>query len=245
MTTEHPVSPMVNFVIHFRKMLLIIFRKLGLMKIITPLHQTWLNLIKWFCRVTGRSHMEVIYNDGYFAAEEEWTEPSAQEVVHIIIEALHPKSVADVGCGSAVYLRFFQQVGLAIQGYDGSLAAIRRAQIDPVLITHCDLTQPLTADRTFDLAICFEVAEHLPHEASPVIVQSLTRLSPCVLFSAAQPGQGGVDHINEQTCAFWNSQFEANGYRQDVEMTQRLRTAMGRQGSVWWLEKNLMVFRRP
>lgn len=245
MTTERTNPLWMEAIVHFRKMLATFLRRLGLMKLIAPLHQTYLNLIKWICRLTGRSHMDVIYNEGYFAAEEEWTEPSAQEVVQIIIDALHPDSVVDVGCGSAVYLRFFKQAGLDIRGYDGSPAALRRAQVEQSLLRHCDLTKPLQADRAFDLAICFEVAEHLPHEASPVIVRSLIGLAPCVLFSAAQPGQGGVDHINEQPCAFWVEQFHAAGYRQDEAMTAQLRAAMGRQGSVWWLEKNLMVFRQP
>ena len=226
-----------NWAIHW-------LRACGLMACISRFHQAFLNMLKWACRLTGRSHMDVIYNEGYFAAEEEWTEPSAQEVVKIIIDALHPASVVDVGCGSAVYLRFFKQAGLDIHGYDGSPAALRRAQVEQHHLQHYDLTKPLRADRTFDLAICFEVAEHLPHAASPVLVKSLIGLAPCVLFSAAQPGQGGVDHINEKPCEFWVEQFHAAGCRKDEAMTAQLRVAMGRQGSVWWLEKNLMVFRQ-
>jgi len=220
------------------------FRKIGLMSLISMLHQTWLNLIKLFCRITGRSHLDFIYNDSYFAAEEAWTLPTAKAVVDIILEACSPVSLADVGCGSGVYLRFFQEAGVEIKGFEGSPAGIRRAHVDRSLIEQCDLTKPLKIGRTYDLAICFEVAEHLPTEFSDVIVASIAGLSNRVLFSAAQPGQGGVDHINEQSCAFWQQKFEALGFTMDIERTERLRTAFGKQGSVWWLEKNLMVFQK-
>ncbi len=219
-------------------------RRTGLLRIVGALHQAWLNFVKWTCRVRGKSHMEAIYSDRYFAAEEAWTEPSAQEVVRILIDALKPKSVVDIGCGSAVYLRFFKQAGLEILGYDGSLAAIERAQVDRAHVRHADLTQPLLCERTFDLAICFEVGEHLPAAASDTLVDSMTRLAPVIAFSAAQPGQGGVDHINEQPWTYWAQKFEQRGYRLDRDMTDTLRAAMGRQGSVWWLEKNLFIVRR-
>lgn len=34
-----------------------------------------------------------------------------------------------------------------------------------------------------------------------------------MLFSAAQPGQGGTQHINEQPLEWWRAHFAARGYR--------------------------------
>jgi hypothetical protein len=61
-----------------------------------------------------------------------------------------------------------------------------------------DLTLPLHAGRTFDLALSLELAEHLPPECAGVLVDSLARLAPAVVFSAAVPFQGGVGHVNER-----------------------------------------------
>lgn len=216
-------------------------RKTGLLRFIASLHQAWLNFIKWTCRLRGKSHLDVIYNDSYFAAEEAWTEPSARAVVDIILKAFPVRSVADVGCGSAVYLRFFKEAGVEIKGYEGSPAAIQRAHVDKSFIEQCDLTQPLAPSRRYELVICFEVAEHLPFEASETMARNVASLSDHILFSAAQPGQGGVDHINEQPCSFWQQHFEALGYRLDENATAHLRAEFGKQGSVWWLEKNLIV----
>lgn len=75
-----------------------------------------------------------------------------------------------------------------------------------------DLTAPVCTDRRFDLAQSLEVGEHLPTSASETLVDSLTRASDRVLFSAAVNGQGGEFHVNEQPLAFWQGLFAARGY---------------------------------
>src|SRR5205085_7165879 len=66
--------------------------------------------------------------------------------------------------------------------------------------------------RTFDLAICLEVAEHLPETAATALVASLASLAPIVLFSAAIPFQGGTDHRNEQWPQYWFDRFAVHHY---------------------------------
>ncbi len=75
-----------------------------------------------------------------------------------------------------------------------------------------DLTAPVFTDRRFDLAQSLEVGEHLPTSASETLVDSLTRASDRVLFSAAVTGQGGEFHVNEQPLSFWQDLFKARGY---------------------------------
>ena len=52
-----------------------------------------------------------------------------------------------------------------------------------------------------------EVAEHLPREKASVFIDTLTKHSGIVLFSAAVPGQGGTYHVNEQWPKYWNELF--------------------------------------
>ncbi len=75
-----------------------------------------------------------------------------------------------------------------------------------------DLTRPLEIDRRFDLAMSMEVAEHLPEARSASFVADLTRLAPAVLFSAAVPGQGGIEHMNERWQSDWIGLFAAQGF---------------------------------
>jgi hypothetical protein len=59
----------------------------------------------------------------------------------------------------------------------------------------------------FDLAICLEIAEHLPESCADALIKFLSELAPAVLFGAAIPGQGGVNHINEQWQSYWVAKF--------------------------------------
>ena len=63
------------------------------------------------------------------------------------------------------------------------------------------------AAQPFDLVMCMEVAEHLPHARAPSLVAELTSLSDAVLFSAAVPFQYGTNHVNEQWPEYWSILF--------------------------------------
>jgi hypothetical protein len=78
-------------------------------------------------------------------------------------------------------------------------------------MTH-DLKERLSMDRTFDLAMSLETAEHLPPECADTFVASLVQLAPAIIFSAAIPHQVGADHINLQWPAYWAALFGKHGY---------------------------------
>jgi hypothetical protein len=90
----------------------------------------------------------------------------------------------------------------------------------------------------FDLAVCLEVAEHLPPERAASFIAELCHLAPVVLFSAAIPGQGGHHHLNEQPIGYWNHQFNTHGY----ECSGALRWAVWDNPDVEnWYRQNLLV----
>jgi len=89
---------------------------------------------------------------------------------------------------------------------------IEQLVIPPECFNRRDLTLPFTLERTFDLAMCMEVAEHLPESAAATFIQSLTALSDIVLFSAAIPLQGGTHHVNCQWQSYWAAHFLNAGF---------------------------------
>ncbi len=138
---------------------------------------------------------------------------SASIVAPIIIDLLQPQSVVDVGCGLGDWLSVFQENGVKkILGIDGNWLNVQKLYVDKKhLLTH-DLTLPLTLQNKFDLAICLEVAEHLSVTTADILVNSLVQLSNNIIFSAAVPGQGGQNHINEQWPKYWQEKFQNKGY---------------------------------
>jgi hypothetical protein len=65
-----------------------------------------------------------------------------------------------------------------------------------------------------DLAICLEVAEHLPtwHVDKLLTVASAPQH---LIFSAAHPNQGGRFHVNEQPARYWIDRLASHGQHLD------------------------------
>ena len=149
-----------------------------------------------------------------FYAEEMYAEdrpsPSARVVVPMVIELTHPSSVLDVGCGRGAWLSAFIANGIEqVVGLDGDY--IKPSTLlfpaDRFRPTNLSIKFEIPPDR-FDLAICLEVAEHLPAPNSRHLVRQLTSAASQVLFSAAPPGQGGGGHINCKPLSYWRKIFE-------------------------------------
>jgi hypothetical protein len=67
----------------------------------------------------------------------------------------------------------------------------------------------------------------------------LCGISDVVLFSAAIPGQGGLNHLNERWPSYWAAIFEANGYA-PVDV---LREKIWHDSRVdWWYRQNMIFF---
>ena len=155
-----------------------------------------------------------IYGDAFYAAQSGGSVRSAQAVVPYVVGLLKPRSVVDMGCGVGTWLRVFRDQGVeTILGIDGDYVNRQSLHIPPDRFLPRDLTRPVGVAERFDLAVSLEVAEHLPPEAAEPFVDQLVALSDAVLFSAAIPGQGGVNHINERWQSYWRGLFEARGYR--------------------------------
>ena len=99
-----------------------------------------------------------------------------------------------------------------VNGFDGPWVKKDLLEIPSDRFCETDLQKPVVSDNRFDLVISLEVAEHLPASSADQFVESLTGLSDFVLFSAAIPHQGGVNHINEQWQSYWAEKFAARQY---------------------------------
>jgi SAM-dependent methyltransferase len=154
-----------------------------------------------------------LYDSRFYESLRDGTERSAATVVPILIELFRPRSVVDVGCGAGLWLAAFRRNGIDdVLGIDGPWVGGEQRAISERHFLEHDLSRPLRLDRRFDLALCLEVAEHLPTEAAAPLVESLTALSSVVIFSAAVPFQGGDGHINERWSSYWAGFFDARGF---------------------------------
>jgi SAM-dependent methyltransferase len=173
---------------------------------------------------------------------EQTSEQSAEVVVPSLLDLVHPASVVDVGCGTGAWLSVLTASGVDdVLGVDGDFVDRSRLLIPSSRFVVADLRRPFELGRTFDLALCLEVGEHLPVEAADLLVSQLTEIAPVVAFSAAIPGQGGVGHINEQWPDWWAERFAERRFRQlDI-----LRPAIWDDDRVaYWYRQNLFLYVR-
>jgi SAM-dependent methyltransferase len=155
----------------------------------------------------------VAYSRQFFKSLGKESKRSAEVIVPLLIELIRPRSVVDIGCGTGEWLATFQGAGvLDVFGIDGHWVPLDQLRIDQTLFQAADLSKPLRLNRAFDLAICLELAEHLPARAADDLVSSLVELAPVIVFSAAIPGQGGTGHVNEQWPDYWRDMFAAKGF---------------------------------
>jgi SAM-dependent methyltransferase len=140
-------------------------------------------------------------------------ERSAATVVPEIVRLIRPEKVVDVGCGQGVWLAEFARHGCTIRGFDGHDGSRLDISRDQYTQVDFESVRQLDIGEGFDLAVCLEVAEHLPASRADWLVGTLCGTAPVVLFSAAIPGQGGSNHINEQWPDYWAYRFARDGYR--------------------------------
>jgi SAM-dependent methyltransferase len=153
------------------------------------------------------------YTDEFYRDHREASLRSARVIVPLVLRLVQPRSVVDVGCGTGTWLSVFREHGVTdVLGMDGEWVDPAGLAIPEARFRAVDARRPLPVDRRFDLAVSLEVAEHLPAECAAGFVDSLTRLAPVVLFSAAVPFQGGTGHVNEQWPEYWVEHFARGGF---------------------------------
>jgi SAM-dependent methyltransferase len=183
------------------------------------------------------------YDSAYYEEIAATARPSADVIAPILRDRFHPASVLDVGCGSGYFLDAFRELGVrktvGVDGPFGQAEAVRNRGHEFISI---DLqNEQLELDRSFDLVLCLEVAEHLAPERGPSLVEELVQHGDVVAFSAAIPRQSGRGHINERLQSYWASHFAEHGYHpHDVV---RLRVWNDPRVD-WWYAQNLLVYTR-
>lgn len=153
-----------------------------------------------------------LYDEKFYRGQKNPSVKSATEILPLVAEFVHPRSVVDIGCGVGGWLAVWQKFGAEIYGVDGDYVDRTQLFIDEKFFHPANLEKRVTLKRRFDLAMSLEVAEHLSPERADSFVEDLTRLSDVILFGAAIPAQGGTGHVNEQWPSYWAQKFLRFGY---------------------------------
>ena len=183
-----------------------------------------------------------IYNkDFYFEIDSE-SSASAGIIVPLIQNLFKAKSVQDFGAGTGAWLaEFLKQGAKTVFGYDANRLEPSLLHVSPNnILQGCNFASSAFKPKMrSELAISLEVAEHLPKTFAAHFVQVLTQAASWVVFSAALPGQGGTEHLNEQHPAYWQKLFAQRGY---VAFDPIRPLIYNNPNVCWWYRQNLFVF---
>ena len=144
--------------------------------------------------------------------------------------------ILDVGCGPGIYVDALRSAGIRADGVDPD----PRCPYDKLSVFHPQF-EMYTG---YDMCICLEVAEHIDESLADQLIDRLVRVAPTVMFSAAQPGQGGHGHINCQPKEYWAHKFAQRNYVLDETETNKLCDFMRNGYHMGWFVNNVQIFRQ-
>lgn len=154
------------------------------------------------------------YTTTFYENQSDGSYRAARTILPAVLELTRPRTLVDVGCGVGTWLAAGLELGVErAVGYEGDWVRSHMLKHPGVELRTHDLEQPIRSEERFDLAMSLEVAEHLTEARARSFVADLCGLSDQVFFGAAVPGQGGVNHLNEQWQDYWVELFAEHGYR--------------------------------
>jgi len=202
--------------------------------------------VKTHSLIKGFDKHNSIYNDSYFKGIETYAVQSSKIIANSILELFSPKSIVDLGCGTGDLLNEFQKLQVKSFGIDYSESALYLCKQKGLSVLKIDLENETVPNHIkSDVALCTEVAEHLPESCSDNLIKNLCGISKIIIFTAAPPGQGDVehhDHVNEQLPIYWVNKFKDFGYSLDLDKTRILQKTWEINNVSSFYYQNLMVF---
>ncbi len=182
------------------------------------LREFYIKLLRLF-----RKDIDYFYGET-FAQDDLRNKVWVDDFCQLMVDQFNPRSVIDFGCGTGDILAPFEKKGIHVLGL---------------------LRDPFDATQKFDLCLCLEVAEHIEEKHSDQLLQNLTGSADTIIFTAAPPGQEGVDHCNLKPKQWWIEKFEKCGFQFCKKLTEELKAALDKiiHFETWYIE-NLIIFKR-
>lgn len=169
-------------------------------------------------------NLDTAYNKSFFKNRHKlsWRVPVVCNAITNSFPYL--SSIIDFGCGIGEYVNGFLQRGIDALGVEGTVNCIDKIVCPADRIKISDLRTIINFDRRYDLAVCFEVVEHIEDEYVPNLIANFNNASDSVLISAAPPGQGGHYHVNCQSKQYWIDAMKKADYKFNSDMTDRIKS---------------------
>ena len=156
------------------------------------------------------------YTHNFYESVSVRADLASRAILSIFGELFEVASIKDIGCGNGTWLRESLNHNLIKTriGYDlpSAIASSNLFNNESINFRETDLELETSNFEFTELTLCLEVAEHLTSDSAEQVVEKICESTKYVIFSAATPGQGGFNHINEREFKYWISLFNSHGY---------------------------------
>lgn len=182
------------------------------------------------------------YTPLYYESISESVIKSRDEVFRVLVDKSIIKQnqyIVDVGCALGYW---GLNVPVEYNGIDNGVPE-HKLVISPERYHDHDLRKPIPNLFWFKahLVLCLEVAEHLEPEHADTLIDSLCSLGNTILFSAAIPCQGGLNHINEQWQSWWAKKFASRGF---YPWVLDIRTLINDDVDIWYAQNMVLYIKQ-
>lgn len=188
-----------------------------------------------------------IYDDRYFKWHLKYAREYAIRNMNWFIDEYNISSLIDFGCGLGSYLESAYSKQLKIKGYEYANEYAKK-YTTPSIIEYIeygvDCTQFIDIDFKYDCAISIEVGEHLDGSKSDMFCENISRSldnGGILIFSAAQPNQGGSGHINCQEKQFWIDIFSELGFKNNKKRYENIKKMWGNMNTPNYILNNFFT----
>jgi glycosyltransferase involved in cell wall biosynthesis len=172
---------------------------------------------------------------GKVEAEEK---PMANRLALWIKSELDPANVLDIGCGPGHFVESLRNIGVPTIGLDPDARVKNKLCLKKKSLFDID-------EEKADVVICLEVAEHIDNSRSDDVVKIVANSTEkYLIWTAAQPGQGGEGHINCQWRDYWLEKFIAIGMKHEVDLENQLREYIKGDLHLGWFPQNLILLKK-
>jgi SAM-dependent methyltransferase len=133
-----------------------------------------------------------------------------------VVDEINPRTVLDVGCAMGLLVAFLRKREVKAFGLDISEFAIKN--IHPDAKPYCWIGSGTDSfPQKFELIICIEVLEHLPHLEAEKAIENLCSCTDDILFSSTPFDFKEGTHFNVQPPEYWVEGFARNGFLRDLD----------------------------
>jgi cyclopropane fatty-acyl-phospholipid synthase-like methyltransferase len=184
-----------------------------------------------------------IYTQEFYKDRRAKTIASARRILGILRERIPFRTVADIGCGSGTWLAVALELGAErVFGLEGDWVKQDMLDDPRINFSPSNLEDRVSLSEPMDLAISLEVAEHLTPDRAETFVDDICSISQRILFSAAIPNQGGVNHLNERWQSYWAGLFNDRDY-QAADLIRPLIWS-DKEIPVWYRQNTILYLSR-